>query len=511
LVLAYGMRPILCAYALLPFVAACNKAEPPSAAQPAPSSPPAAASHAQAPRAEPPSAAQPAPSSPPAAASRAEAEAPTTPTLCTSKGKLTLYGFRGKIGNKEEVRLAFAQADTYLEGMYAGGFEAGGLRGEMKDATHLVLSEVLPSDAQPPGITIAATMQGGTLTGTWTDGGSAPESFSATPLVLGKEDASFDETYGGALGTDISIRAELKRSAANLTGRYHYLGKQEDLRLEGTIQDDGAFVLHESTGKGTPTGTFTGVLLDKRDAFGRWTSPRGSRCFPFVLSAGDGVSRRSTQEELDSKAVSLPGGPKVTPRETYAEPAAYCTGSVLYPFVTGAANAPAQAVLDDALKAAFDALGNDPPLTCDQETNTKLRSSRDVSYEVSAVAKEAFAMSTSTFQFNSRAVHPLRTVGCYVADLDKGTVTETVAKLLSAGARAKVEAIADKGLKAAFDDRRSPLVSDTTLLCVDHDQLTVQFNLYEVDSYAAGTPAVPIAHADAAPLVKGTVLEPFFR
>ncbi len=413
--------------------------------------------------------------------------------------------------------MAFEQADAELEGMYTAPYEVGSLRGAMKDDTHLVLSQVGPDGAQGQGVAIEATMQGATLTGTWTaQGSSAPVSFSAGPLVLGTKETSLDEAFAGTLGTDIYIRAEIERSGTSLEGRYHYLGKSEDLRLEGTIQDDGgAFVLRESNAKGTPTGTFSGVLLDTTAAFGRWTSPRGSRSFLFFLRSGEGILRRPTEEELDAKAVSLPNGAKVAPRGAYDEPGPGCTSSVFYPRVSGMANAATQASLDGALKSLFNTFGADMKPDCSGDPASQ--SSFQVSYEVSAMANEAFAISTTAFQQSSQAAHPLRSLGCYVADLTKGTVTGTAAKLLPTAARAKVEAIARKGLEGAVgkellgDRAAQSVVSDGTLLCVDHGQLIVQFNLYEVAPYAAGTPAIPIAHADAAPLVKGTVLEPFFR
>ena len=65
--------------------------------------------------------------------------------------------------------------------------------------------------------------------------------------------------------------------------------------------------------------------------------------------------------------------------------------------------------------------------------------------------------------------------------------------------------------KERFAQWPRPAVSDTTLLCVERDQLTLQFNTSEGGSFDVGTPTIPIAHAEAAPLVKGTALEPFFR
>ena len=473
------MRPVLYAYALLPFVAACDKTEPAPApaATSVPSSSAAVASHAEAgaPKPEPPSDAPPSVSSPPAAASHAEAEALKPVTR-------TLYAFGGKLGSHgEDVRVVFEQAGKQLEGMYTNGSLGGGLRGEMTDDTHLTLSGVdIPGDAGGSGISIEATMQGGTLAGSWSAYGKS-EPFSATPLVLGTKEASFDETYGGAFGADMYVRADIKRSGTSLTGRYHYLGKTEDLRLEGTIQDDGgAFVLHESTSAGRQTGTFKGVLLDTTHAFGRWTSPRGHQTFSFALSGGLGFPHRPTQKELDAQAISLPSGAKVAPRNAWTEPGAeYCTWSVLYPQVDGMADAATQKALDGALKTQFERLDADRrPQDCAPEQ----RNSFEVSYKVSGMTNEAFAMSTSTFFFNSRAMHPgTFSAACFVANLDKGTVTRTVAKLLSPAARAKVEAIAVKGLEGMVDkDLAKPsVVSDTTLLCVNGDRLVVRYLPYE--------------------------------
>jgi hypothetical protein len=412
--------------------------------------------------------------------------------------------------------------------MYLASSESGRLRGTMND-THLVLTR-WPSVQD---VLVDARMQEGTLAGTWTARGAPPRSFSATPLVLGAKEAELDEAYDGVLGNTLEIHVKIKRHGTSLTGRYSYAGRSEELRLEGTIQDaGGVFLLRELNAKGTETGTWRGVLLDTKAAFGRWTPASAGLLLTFVLR-GEGLPREPAQEEPDSKAVSppssaqvappdagpvsppngatvarrgdgpmsLPNGATVTPQQVQTERKRDCSWSISYPQVTGMANAATQATLDGALLKVLS-----EPQKYDLEYNCG-----GVSYEVSAMTSEAFAIRTTKFQWSSQVPRPMESDACYVADLDKGTVTKTVAKLLSAAARAKVEAIAKKELKDDIDDSPPSVVSDTTALCVDRDQLVISFNQFGEAFFARGNMTVPIARADAQPLVKGTVLEPFFR
>ena len=90
-----------------------------------------------------------------------------------------------------------------------------------------------------------------------------------------------------------------------------------------------------------------------------------------------------------------------------------------------------------------------------------------------------------------------------------------LAGLLSADARKKISAIVvpqiTKDVGWTKDWSKGEAVSDTTSLCVDGTDLVVQFQIYEVASYPYGSPSVKIAKAEAAALVAGTPLEPFFR
>jgi len=53
-------------------------------------------------------------------------------------------------------------------------------------------------------------------------------------------------------------------------------------------------------------------------------------------------------------------------------------------------------------------------------------------------------------------------------------------------------------------------LSDDTSICVSGSDLVVQFQAYEVAPYAMGAPAVKVSAKEAAPIVAGTALAPFF-
>ena len=93
------------------------------------------------------------------------------------------------------------------------------------------------------------------------------------------------------------------------------------------------------------------------------------------------------------------------------------------------------------------------------------------------------------------------------SDADEGYVQKLAALVNAALKKAhSVERLTEAGFSAD-----ALVISDDTALCVEGTSLVVQYQQYEVAPYVMGTPSVDIPKSEAAPLVAGTALEPFFK
>ncbi len=390
-----------------------------------------------------------------------------------------------------------------LEGLYASNGSATALRGDVvKGGTRFHVSEVAPKGKKPA--TFDAAIDGAGLVGTWTapEAGAAPVPFKATPLVLAKRESKFKQAYLGLLAAKTHIRAQLERSGDKLSGIYRYTRSQENLHLDGTVSDaGGAFTLEEKNGKGVVTGVWKGVFLDQRNAFGRWTSPDGARSFPFLLSEGD---------EFPSPE-PLAGGARLLPQEDFTELAKFCTVSVFFPEVAGLADAPLTKKLNAALKGAT---YTGDAMWCEGASAAEPYS-KVASYHLDAKRPGAVTLHYSLHEYTGGA-HPNYVSRCYAADLATGILTPLTAKLLAPSARKRVEARALPEIKQRYDEAgmewtpRAEFVSDATSICVDGDDLVVEFQPYEIGPYVLGALDVKLPRAEAASLVAGTPLAPFF-
>lgn len=432
----------------------------------------------------------------------ASASAPASASAASPAAARAYLAFQGKLGSSGEVRLVLEKTGARLEGVYLRSGEEAALAGEMKDATRFVLREVVPRGKK--GAIVEGTIEGEKLAGTWKDpDAKRAQPFTAGPLrPFGAADASFEESYLGSLGPRIRIRMKLAKAGGKLSGRYRYMKSKDDLLVEGTVSEEhGSLRLTETTSAGKVTGRFEGVLLDKGLAFGRWSSPDGAKTYPFTLRRGD----------VYPETITLPGGAKIVPQEEHREKGSYCTLSLLRPEVTGAAGA-------KALNAALNDAAGGGKLDCG-EASDEFRHESDTTYHVEAMKKDRFSLSLSFYEYFG-GVHGVHTMSCFVADVEKGTLTQTTAKLLSPEARKKATALVNAALRkehnveklteAGFHEDEVAL-DDGTVLCVEGTSLVVQYQPYDVAPYAFGAPRAEIPQKDAAPLVAGTALQPFFE
>src|SRR5262249_47822690 len=158
------------------------------------------------------------------------------------------------------------------------------------------------------------------------------------------------------------------------------------------------------------------------------------------------------------------------------------------------------------------------PLACEGATD-ELRYETDVTYTIPAMRPRMFVVEMSFYAYAGGA-HGMGGLECDLADADKGTLTKLNAKLVAPASRAKLQDLTNAALRKSFGVTKltdamffedEAKISDETTLCVRGAFLVVQFGQYEVAPYAMGMPSAEILKADAAPLVAGTALEPFFK
>lgn len=95
---------------------------------------------------------------------------------------------------------------------------------------------------------------------------------------------TFRSTFDGTLDGH-SIQMELERDGRSLEGKVSPTRRNAaDIYLDGTIEDDGTFVLDEKSDTGVVTGIYRGRLDADGSMSGTWTKPNGDRACSFSLS-----------------------------------------------------------------------------------------------------------------------------------------------------------------------------------------------------------------------------------
>src|SRR5262249_5778929 len=152
---------------------------------------------------------------------------------------------------------------------------------------------------------------------------------------------------------------------------------------------------------------------------------------------------------------------------------------------------------EKALNALLRKEAGDPKALNCAEATEELRYETDTTFAVVATRPSLFSV-MYTFYTYAGGAHGMTSFECFAADTDTGTFTKLVGKLLPWDARKKAEALTNAALKmenkvakltdAGFNTDDVTL-SDETTLCVEGQDLVVQFEAYEVAPYAMGAPA----------------------
>lgn len=274
-----------------------------------------------------------------------------------------------------------------------------------------------------------------------------------------------------------------------MTGAYRYGKAQQDLRLRGTIDDDGAFELEERNEDGLVTGYWTGNQLERSVVVGVWLSPDRTKQHPLELGPGEFTSLQRVGQKVTIFALrdakSVPG----------------CSYDVTLPQLANLANKTLERRVNQQLRD----LGTDNiPAFCDdtsRDAETQATATR--AYQVTAIRAPYVGL---RFDSEVRAgySHGMHGTNCHVLDTNTGRVF-TLAERLDPSSRARLSQMLnqaknnDPDIKAieANGARTAELqVTERSTLCLTESGLDIQLDDYELGGYAFGRPTYSFRAAD---------------
>jgi hypothetical protein len=314
------------------------------------------------------------------------------------------------------------------------------------------------------------------LTGQFKDPNAKQAVKFAGDALAAFKDAEYKETYVGALGPKLQIRAMLARDKEKLTGVYRYARSGEDLHVTGVVRADGQFNLHETTAAGTMTGSFEGIFVRRDEVLARWWSADGTRSFLVVLEHGvayldsvDGGDRPQTSGDV----VALEGGGRIIPKSARQSS---CDFSAVYPQVVALKSKATEDALNAQLRGIVpgsDEEGEGVECGSDEGPGGGGPGSH-TGYRVDT--QRGRYLGLAIVESGYKAVHRyFRSTSCYVADLETGSVDE-VSSLLTPQGRDKLAKMVSERDGHPEDSDADPPKS---ALCLDRNGLRVDFDELE--------------------------------
>ena len=129
---------------------------------------------------------------------------------------------------------------------------------------------------------------------------------------------NYKKTFVGKIADRLQIVMTLERNGKNIKGYYHYVPNRGNLRVLGTVDDQGSFVLKEFNTRGEQTGVFKGRFISETSMDGTWAKPDDSQTHPFLLNEGPAPTDGASDVNPGVNAQPVPTHPR---REWEDEPA----------------------------------------------------------------------------------------------------------------------------------------------------------------------------------------------
>jgi len=203
-----------------------------------------------------------------------------------------------------------------------------------------------------------------------------------------------------------------------------------------------------------------------------------------------------------------PGGWLLDGGEDDRDLGKFCKSSVSYPILSRLESRSAERALNIALAAA--ARGGASRCRGSSEAHPY---EFTTTYGVADASHPGVVELYFEWYENFGGAHGYTSGRCYVADLDRGTLTPVTLGLLKAAARITLGRLTREALAGSRDtlfdlDHLAP--DEDTTLCAERGTLRVTFSAGLASRWMGGPVSATLASADARPLVVGTPLEVFF-
>lgn len=92
----------------------------------------------------------------------------------------------------------------------------------------------------------------------------------------------------GTINSNLNLHMKLSFNKNEVTGTYYYdTYSNQSLKLKGVYDKDSNVVMNELDSNGSVTGVFNGVISPSGTFIGEWSSPDGTKKFPFLINSSN--------------------------------------------------------------------------------------------------------------------------------------------------------------------------------------------------------------------------------
>jgi hypothetical protein len=314
--------------------------------------------------------------------------------------------------------------------------------------------------------------------------------------------------FTGSIGNSLDLQMKLVKTGDQLTGSYSYQRIGTRINLRGTLDKDGNVTLEEFDPAGKQTGLFKGLWqVDKNDALvtiaGNWSKP-----------PGDKAADKKTAFSIHEEPIYLTGDADVVTKQIKENNKKLVYEiNVSYPQITGTSNPNFekfnQAVRGSVSKVVAEFKKN-MAATTDQEPppEDSMHSDLTISYEIGLAQDDLVSVLLAVSSYYQGAAHPLGNSDVVNFDLKNGKVLK-LSDLFKPGAKylpaVSTYCISDlkkqsKDKQGMLDDTSinsgaSPVAKNYKSWTIRRNGISVEFDPYQVGSYAAGAQTVVVPYS----------------
>jgi hypothetical protein len=374
----------------------------------------------------------------------------------------------------------------------------------MPDRSHLTLAIVLVLVGAIGGCRKSSNST--STTGTQPSSAATPQTALNLPEG-GVSPAPETKYFKGSIGSSLDLQMKLMRSGEQLNGSYHYQKIGTRINLRGTLDKDGNVTLEEFDNGGKQTGVFKGIWKPDADGLitiaGNWSKPPAEK-------GGD----KKTAFSLHEEPINLGGDADVVTKEIKENNKKLVYEiTAQYPQLTGGGNPNFekfnQTVRGSILKKVSE-FKKDMTPDPDREPppENSMGSNLDVGYTIALAQDDLVSVTLWVSTYFQGAAHPNSYSDIVNYDLKNGKLLK-LGDLFKPGAK-YVQAIStyciadlkkqSKQKNGMLDDTSinsgaGPSAKNYQSWTITKKGLGINFNAYQVGSYAAGAQLVIVPYS----------------